>query len=400
MGDAYTPGLTVTRRAVVRKTRRLPLAGTVLVSQGARVAADDVVARTELPGKVTVLNLAAALGALPEELAGKLVVQPGGAVRAGAPLATISTWFGLSTREIPSPIDGVLESVSPVTGMAVLRAPPVPVEVRAYVDGVIAEVLADEGVVVETRGALVQGIFGLGGERRAPIAIAVRAPDAALDEADLSPSHRGAVVVGGGRATLAAVRRAFELEVAAIVCGGLAYQDVRELLGRDVGVAVTGDEAIPTTLLVTEGFGDLAMARGTFELLASLEGKHASVNGATQIRAGVIRPELIVSEAADTAAGIAIGAAVGATAAATAVEATAASAAAAAAPAGLALGATVRCIRAPYFGRIGTVAALPVELHQLPSETRVRVLEVELAHGERVTVPRANVEVIDEVIDR
>jgi hypothetical protein len=388
---------------VVRKTRRLPLAGTVLVSRGARVAAEDVVARTELPGKVTVLNLAVALGALPEELAGKLVVQPGGAVRAGEPLATISTWFGLASRSIPSPIDGVLESVSPVTGMAVLRAPPVPVEVRAYVDGVVAEILADEGVVVETRGALVQGIFGLGGERRARIAIAARAPDAALDAADLSPSHRGAVVVGGGRATLAAVRRAFELEVAALVCGGLAYQDVRELLGRDVGVAVTGDEAIPTTLLVTEGFGDLAMARGTFELLASLEGRHASVNGATQIRAGVIRPELIVPDVAETAAeGETAGhaSATAATAAAAEVtaataEVTAATAASAAAPAGLALGATVRCIRAPYFGRIGTVAALPVELHQLPSETRVRVLEVELAPGERVTVPRANVEVID-----
>jgi hypothetical protein len=373
MGDAYTPGLTVTRRAVVRKTRRLPLAGTVLVEQGARVAADDVVARTELPGKVTILNLASALGALPDEVAGKLVVQPGGAVRAGAPLATARTWFGLSSRSVPSPIDGALESVSPITGMAVLRAPPVPVEVRAYIDGTVVEVLAGEGVVVETRGALVQCIFGLGGERRAPIAMAAREPGAVLEAADLQPSHRGAVVVGGGRATLAAVRRALELEVAALVCGGFAYQDVRELLGYDVGVAVTGNEAIATTLLVTEGFGDIAMARGTFELLASLEGKHASVNGATQIRAGVIRPEVIVPDAGGEAAGAEAGAG---------------------GAAGLALGAPVRCIRAPYFGRIGTVAALPVELHQLPSETRVRVLEVDLG-GERVIVPRANVEVID-----
>jgi len=383
MGDAYTPGLTVTRRAVVRKTRRLPLAGAVLVAEGARVAAEDVVARTELPGKVTVLNLASALGALPEELAAKLAVPPGGAVRAGAPLAAVKAWFGLSRRSIPSPIDGVLESVSPVTGLAVLRAPPVPVEVRAYIDGVIVEVLPGEGVVVEARGALVQGIFGLGGERRAPIAIAAREPGAPLEAADLLPAHRGAVVVGGGRATLAAVRRAFELEVAALVCGGLAYQDVRELLGRDVGVAITGDEPLPTTLLVTEGFGDLAMARGTFELLAGLEGRRASVNGATQIRAGVIRPELIVPEPgadADDGAGLASG--------------TEGAAAEAGRPAGLALGAPVRCIRAPYFGRIGTVAALPVEPHQLPSETRVRVVEVDLG-GERVTVPRANVEVID-----
>lgn len=377
MRDAYTPGLIVTRRAVVRKTRRLPLAGSVLVKRGACVAADDVVARTELPGKVTIVNLASALGALPDEVAGKLVVQPGGAVRAGAPIAEASAWFGLSRRAVPSPIDGVLESVSPVTGMAILRAPPVPVEVRAYVDGEVVEVLAGEGVVVEARGALVQCIFGLGGERRAPIAMVAREPGAVLEASDLRPVHRGALVVGGGRATLAAVRRAIELGVAAIACGGLAYQDIRELLGRDVGVAVTGDEPIATTLLVTEGFGDIAMARGTFELLGSLEGKQASVNGATQIRAGVIRPEILVPDAPDAAGEVAAAEAVGEPR-----------------PAGLVIGAPVRCIRAPYFGRIGTVAALPVELYELPSEARVRVLEVDLG-GERVTVPRANVEVID-----
>jgi hypothetical protein len=396
MGDAYTPGLTVTRRAVVRKTRRLPLAGTVLVELGARVAAEDVVARTELPGKVTLLNLASALGALPDELADKLVVPPGGALRVGAPIAEAKTWFGLSRRAVPSPIDGTLESVSPVTGMAVLRAPPVPVEVRAYVDGTIVEVLAGEGVVVETRGALVQCIFGLGGERRAPIVMAARDPGAVLEPADLLPAHRGAVVVGGGRATLAAVRRAFELEVAALVCGGIAYQDVRELLGYDVGVAVTGNEAIATTLLLTEGFGEIAMARGTFELLASLEGKRASINGATQIRAGVIRPEVIVPDAGEGASAAEAGA--GAEIGAKATEAVAPELAPELAPvlaAGLALGAPVRCIRAPYFGRIGKVAAMPVELFELPSETRVRVVEVDLG-GERVTVPRANVEVIEQ----
>ncbi len=175
-------------------------------------------------------------------------------------------------------------------------------------------------------------------------------------------------MIGGARATLAALRRAIELEVAAIVCGGFAYQDVRELLGYDVGVAITGNEALATTLVVTEGFGDIAMADATYELLASLEGKLASVNGATQIRAGVIRPEVIVP---------------GTDVVASEAEAH-----------GFEVGAPVRCIRAPYFGRIGTVTRLPIELAVMPTETHVRVVEVELA-GERVIVPRANVEVIE-----
>jgi hypothetical protein len=56
----------------------------------------------------------------------------------------------------------------------------------------------------------------------------------------------------------------------------------------------------------------------------------------------------------------------------------------------------VRIIRQPYFGAIGLVKFLPVELQQVESESYVRVLDVELDDGTVVTVPRANVEIIEE----
>ena len=380
MGDAYTPGLTVTRATTVRKTRRLPLPGKVLVGVGTRVAAQDVVARTELPGKVTLLNLANALGVLPDEITPTLKVKAGDPIRAKQVIAGTSSFLnkipglrqlGVGRTDVLSPIDGTFESVSELTGMAVLREPPAPVEVGAYVDGTVVEVIPDEGVIVESGAALVQGIFGLAGEVTAPIAVVARGPDQVLDASDIQPAHAGKVIIGGARCTLAAMRRAMELKVAGIVCGGFAYHDVRELLGYDVGVAVTGSEALPTTLVVTEGFGDIAMARATHELLTSLDGQRASINGATQIRAGVIRPEVIVPHEQTAADGAAV------------------------AGQGLELGAPVRCIRAPYFGRIGTVSALPVELITMPSETKVRVLEVDFG-GEKAVIPRANVEVIEQ----
>jgi hypothetical protein len=59
------------------------------------------------------------------------------------------------------------------------------------------------------------------------------------------------------------------------------------------------------------------------------------------------------------------------------------------------VGAAVRCIRTPHFGRIGEVVALPPDLRALPSETRVRVVEVRFTDGGVATVARANVEVIE-----
>ena len=61
-----------------------------------------------------------------------------------------------------------------------------------------------------------------------------------------------------------------------------------------MGVAITGTEKLNTALIVTEGYGSIPMSEATFSLLKENDGKAASINGATQIRAGVIRPEIVI----------------------------------------------------------------------------------------------------------
>ena len=59
------------------------------------------------------------------------------------------------------------------------------------------------------------------------------------------------------------------------------------------------------------------------------------------------------------------------------------------------IGRPVRIIRDPYFGVIGTVSALPHEPAVLGSGSKARVLEVKFESGQRVMIPRANVELIE-----
>ncbi len=61
----------------------------------------------------------------------------------------------------------------------------------------------------------------------------------------------------------------------------------------------------------------------------------------------------------------------------------------------LEIGTVIRIIRQPHFGRIAKVTALPEELTKVESETLVRVLEAEFEDGSKVSLPRANVEVIE-----
>ncbi len=68
MGAAYTPGLTVSGDMIVRKERRLPLAGEILVSVGDPVEAGTAVARALLPGDLVTVRAADELGLEPSEL--------------------------------------------------------------------------------------------------------------------------------------------------------------------------------------------------------------------------------------------------------------------------------------------------------------------------------------------
>jgi len=375
MAHAYTPGLRITQRAVVRKERRLPIAGTVLVERGAKVRAETVVAHAELPGDVAAVNVANQFGIAPEEVPPYMLKKQGDTVAKDEAIAEtrpLIKWLRSTAR---SPIAGTIETVSAITGQVMIRTAPKPVDVRAYVDGTVVEVWPGDGVVIETVGALVQGILGVGGEVSGDLAVVGGGPDADIGPGDLAKDLAGRIVVAGALLTSNVFRRAAEIGIAALVGGGIHDTDLRALMGYDLGVAVTGHEAMRPILIVTEGFGRIPMARRTWDLLSSHAGRRASASGATQIRAGVLRPEILVPLADSAGA--------------------AASPPEDAREAGLRVGSPVRIIREPLFGRLGTVVSLPTGLEVVESEAKVRVAEVRFADGQTARVPRANVEVIE-----
>ena len=375
MAHAYTPGLRVTEKTIIRKKRVLPIPGEVLVKEGDAVDASTVVAKTDLPGKVRTINIVNALGIIPEEIREFMLKGEGDAVEKGEPIAENKPFIKWFRTQVKSPITGTVENISEVTGQIIMRESPDPLELAAYVDGRVIEVIGREGVVVETVAAFMQGIFGVGGETVGPLAMAVSGPEEVLTPDRITEAHRGKIVVGGSFVESAAFEQAKKMGVRGIVVGGFHDKSLKDLLGYDLGVAITGAEQIAFTLILTEGFGKIAMAQKTFDLLASKEGQKTSISGATQIRAGVIRPEIIIPDPSLKAEDVA------------ATEQWEREA--------MQEGDPIRVIREPYFGRIGQVSALPSELQQIASGSRARVLEVAFPDGETVTVPRANVEILE-----
>lgn len=369
MSDAYLPGLTVSPLTTVSKTRRLPIKGQVRVSLGQKVEPNTVVAETTLPGRPHMVAASNLLNIEPGEVPQAMVRKIGDRVHTGEVIARYTSFFGLFKGQCQSPATGVVEHISAVTGQVVIRESPTPVVVKAYISGVVTRVLPGEGVEVEATAALIQGIFGIGGEGSGKLAMAVQNPGEVLTSRHIKAQHRGCILVGGSLVTATALRRAEQVGARGVICGGILDKDLSDYLGYEIGLAITGHEDIPLSVVVTEGFGEMSMAEKTFALLQSLEGMEASINGSTQIRAGVLRPEIVVPREGKGN-----------------VQETAAT--------GLEIGSRVRLIRNPWFGKLGKVTALPVELQRIESEARVRVVEVELDEGRTVTVPRANVEIL------
>ncbi len=195
MGTAYTPGLTVSANTIVLKTRRLPIKGEVLVNEGDTVEPDTVVARALLPGILQTVRAAQLLGIEPKQLPDVVKVKEGDAVEKDQILAETKGFFRAVQKVRKAPVKGTVEfhlARNRAYRRAQSRRPSV--DVRAYVQGRVVKVACTEGAVIETQGAFIQGIFGVGGERRGELKVMVQSPR----RGDRTPHHQRCERQGSG----------------------------------------------------------------------------------------------------------------------------------------------------------------------------------------------------------
>lgn len=387
---AYTPGLKVSPYTTITKIRELPLSsdyeikydgkvlkGEVLVKKGENVEAGTIVASANLPGHIFPLRVTDALGCEPCELSDFMLKKEGDIVKAGEVIAFRKSFIKWFDAKYEAPFDGTVESIDSTTGQITLAKPPRYIEINAYLKGIVADVVEHKSAAVQTNGAFVQGIFGLSGEACGGLAVLGKKNDSVIDANDLDKELKDKIILAPGFMTLEAILKAQEIGAKGIITASIDSPYIEKLLGKDLGVAITGRENI-ITIIVTEGFGSyqgysskLKMADKTYSILSDLDGYFASINGSTQIRAGVKRPEVIIPldkpndyEAENEE------------------------------PA-LEIGSVIRATREPYFGILGRVTKLPKKLQVVESGAKVRVLEARLENcGKPVIIPRANVELI------
>lgn len=286
-----------------------------------------------------------------------------------------------------APISGVVERICPLTGTIVIVKPIKLTKVLAHAEGRVTEIIPYYGAVIESVGAYIQGIFGIGGECFGELMMMSDGPDEPFKPDRINESLKGKILVCGSYASFDSVERARQEGALGLVTGGMDQLDLVRASGEELGVGLTGLEDMNFTIVILEGFGEIAMNGQTWGMLKKNVGKIASLKGATQIRAGVVRPEIIIgsigeydkdasvdtsflpliSEEIDEMPRVTHGP--------------------------LHIGDRVRCTRPPYFGMWGVVKGLPEESRKVECEALLEVAEVKLDCGDSVIVPRVNLEV-------
>ncbi len=276
------------------------------------------------------------------------------------------------TKTALAPISGVISKIDDETGKVTISRPFRQVTVAAYLRGVVTEIFPGRGCAVETPGVRLAGAFGLGRETNGTIRVLASSPDQDLYPEMITDNCRGAIIVGGRHIEGEAISKAMKVGARGLVAGTASYLHLTGPLGVRLGVGITGQEDIGLSVILTEGFGRLPMRTGIWEALKRMEGMQASMNGATQIRAGAIRPEIVVPFPGFTVSGV--------------NESPVSE--------DLVAGMAVRIVAEPWFGETGEIAEIQRQPELLETGTRVPVVKVLLGNRQSVTVARANVEVL------
>jgi hypothetical protein len=275
-----------------RRVLRSPAGGSlVLLSRnlGFAYLREDVEVG-DAPGPVT-LDATKELGVSPSALArfkspgassGALVIK-------GQVLASRRSESGRRYIMVRSPFYGRITEVSRTSGTISLTPLFKSPNITAYLKGRVTRVAAGDGVEVEGAASIFSGVWGLGGEGYGTLH--------AVD-GDLTPEldlPERSVVALSGTASYEGLIHARDAGVAGVVLGYLSSETVVRYAGSAKNMGITGDELVPFPVVLTEGFLPAPMRPETFAAFAECRGLTCSIKGTTHIRAGVIRPEVVIS---------------------------------------------------------------------------------------------------------
>jgi hypothetical protein len=339
--------------AVIRRERVMPAGGRIIARRGQQVNPIDVVAESIFRPEHLLLDIGRGLGLSPKETDHYIQRRAGDEVGEGD---VIAGPVGIGRRVVRTPKAGTV--VVSGGGQILLELEGQFSELKAGYSGVVADIIADRGVVIESVGSLIQGVWGNGKINFGLLNLLSRTADETVSPGMMEISLRGSVVMGS------------YCEDEKVLISG------EDMPIRGMILASMDSALVPLALKVSypivliEGFGKLPMNQDAFNLLVSGAMREVSVNAEPWSRIGNARPELVIALP----------------------EGVHPVALTDSAP--FAIGQTVRVVSPPYKSLVGTLTTLQPGMSVLQNGLRAQTAGVRLLNGDLVQIPLANLEIL------
>jgi hypothetical protein len=130
---------------------------------------------------------------------------------------------------------------------------------------------------LQCEGVGIEGLIGWGRPASGRVVIAASGPDAETRASGIDVAVAGAILVVGARIDIEALSRARALGVGAIIVGGIAGRDMRQLEESEARRQAALHAAAPFAMLVIGGHGRTAISGHVWDLLVAAEGRPAGV---------------------------------------------------------------------------------------------------------------------------
>lgn len=337
----------------IRRTRLLPVKGKVHVHPDQKVNAGDVIASCIHGKEHLMLDLRRVLNIHnPGQLETALQFKTGDRVKKDDVIAESR---GLFRRVVRTPVDGQIVSTN--AGQVLIQVEEHPVEILAGIAGTVVEIIPERGVVLETNGSLVQGVWGNGKTNQGMLLLPNAPVNEEINHQSLDVSMRGAVILGGWCRDAEIFKIGSDLQLRGLILGSMASD-----------LTPTANQ-VDFPVILVDGFGAAPMNGRAFRIFESNQQQTACLQALPWNRYTGERPEVVIPLPSIGEPEVEFGE--------------------------IKAGALVRVVNIPLNGKVGTVVDLPSTFLTLPNGLSTQAATVRMENNDLVSIPLANLDVLE-----
>ncbi|MCD6426073.1 MAG: hypothetical protein J7L35_11300 [Anaerolineales bacterium] len=339
----------------IKRERVLPVAGHVLVRRMQKVSPSDVIVVAPLVSQFVLLDIAQGLNVNPARADELLQRQAGEDLVQGD---VIAGPVGLFKRVVRAPQEGMVRIAGEGKVLYEISSPDF--ELQAGMEGTITNIIPERGAIIETKGALIQGVWGNG---KTTYGVVQPTSNDLLKELvveQLNIGFRGAIITAGF------CRSPEVLEAAGIVpVKGL-------ILGSMSANLIPLAKKMDYPIMIVDGFRETPMNKAAEKILIENKDKNIALNAQELDTFQGNFPEGIISQSSTSEPDLPSEAET------------------------LKAGKKVIIINGPQAPQIGEIEKIIPGKQVLSSGVETQLAEVTLANEKRTKIPLTNLEIIND----